>query len=478
MDLQELISAALERGVGISNMNAETVLGLSRNEVQAIRDASPERPVVGNASITNWQANNWKHYIGDSSVFVRQDSTGRDNIRREVAGEINAIAKNKNVFLFVEENSTVRAIDDAWKRLRLPLEEELTTTANIGGIEVLSRRATGETIDIDGVPVAKQNGNIIHLLVYPWHNLKTKKLTTVDMARQTAVFKAIVDAVVPSQESPDEEMKNIILSLDLLPAFARSIQESSARIKREKETELARNKATISELQGDIFVAASEIASTKSLLDSFSKAEQTEIVVRAQREISRKAESSQALMTRRRTELVRNITIKAELEQALAGAERDASVLQKEAIAKSLLEITRIRSIGPVRDVKLVGGRTPAIEVTLHPVVMEYRSSKYLIDGLVFKMNMTGNLNIKWKHFDQNRGGSPHPHVSTYGETCWGDAQTPLQQAIQRKEYSTAVRFITGWARVYNQHSPYQDITNFTTTQLSTGWHPELPVSL
>jgi hypothetical protein len=189
----------------------------------------------------------------------------------------------------------------------------------------------------------------------------------------------------------------------------------------------------------------------------------------------------------------REQTIESELQQTQARlidllaqrrnleGERQAAITEQEALSRetvirALRESARIAQLPPVRSVNVVArGARPELRVQLHPVVLEERGERYLCRKLIFSLPLSdpSPSGIRWERSDEV--GSPHPHVAPGDHhTCWGEASAHLAAALGRGELAAAVVVIAGWARLYNHSSPYYEISNFPTTTLAPGFHPEV----
>jgi hypothetical protein len=161
-------------------------------------------------------------------------------------------------------------------------------------------------------------------------------------------------------------------------------------------------------------------------------------------------------------------------ERQAAAAEQEA--LGRETVIRALREAARITQLQPVRSVDVVSHNNRAqLRVQLHPVVLEYRGDNYLCRKLAFTLPLSdpSPSAIHWERSDEV--ASPHPHVAPGDHhTCWGEASAHLAAALGRGELAAAVIVIAGWARLYNPASPYYEISNFPTTTLSPGFHPEV----
>jgi hypothetical protein len=154
----------------------------------------------------------------------------------------------------------------------------------------------------------------------------------------------------------------------------------------------------------------------------------------------------------------------------------EQAALGQETVMRALRESIRIAQLQPVRSVRVVAdGNRPLLRVQLHPVVIEHRSRHHLCRTLVFTVPLTdpSPSTVRWERSGES--ASPHPHVAPGDHhTCWGEAQAHLAAALGRGELAAAVIVIAGWARLYNHQSPYNEISNFPTTTLQPGFHPEV----
>jgi hypothetical protein len=186
-------------------------------------------------------------------------------------------------------------------------------------------------------------------------------------------------------------------------------------------------------------------------------------------------------VTSLRQQLMTAVREKANLDLSLEALDRAAGSLSNEVVTNALVQITRIRTRLPaVREITLASSRgNPRINVSLHPMVLAGEDGQhYLCDRLHFAFPLDGGSVPEWATVTRSRQ-SPHPHVNSGGSTCWGQAETPLRQALERRDFVTVVTLIVGWASIYNRNSPYVHLRGncgFPAVNLAPGWHPEIPV--
>lgn len=213
-----------------------------------------------------------------------------------------------------------------------------------------------------------------------------------------------------------------------------------------------------------------------SKIGDFATPRTGEIQARLEREIA----DSAASVDRLRDQLInalREQNDKTDEIEALKTADVTIDRNQAVEIFKHLITI---RKLTGVKSVEIVGSTDPSLKIIMNPFVLKRGRNKYLFNNLGFKVKITNgkNLNMKWLYFEQISGEyphSPHPHVSTGGSTCWGQAGQHLNGAAERGDWTTVITLIMGWASKYNGGSPHVALSNFPTTHLEPGWHPSLP---
>jgi len=159
-------------------------------------------------------------------------------------------------------------------------------------------------------------------------------------------------------------------------------------------------------------------------------------------------------------------------ERAMLDVERRS--MDSETIIRAAREAARIAAMGSIREVGVIDvNGVPNLKVTWHPCVLSSSgSSRRLIAPLTLHIPVTSGNGVN--HVTCPNRGRVHPHISTSGSICWGQASAPLQQALARSEYAAAVLLITRWVHEYNGNSPYVSLSEFPSTTLSVGFHPEV----
>lgn len=184
---------------------------------------------------------------------------------------------------------------------------------------------------------------------------------------------------------------------------------------------------------------------------------------------------SQARARSARDELVGALRARREAETAIRQSRTDREGRYAQAIGNAIAEIDRIRSLRPVRSCEVVErGGSFWLDVTLHDYVMQHhgRTERRLLTNLDFRLGITGRSqgHLAWG-LPERESRSPHPHVSTSGATCWGEAAGPVHEAVRSAQWSTVVSLICGWATQHNPRSEYvRFVESFPISDRPAGW--------
>jgi len=463
IDLTALLQSAVDRGMTANQLNAENVLGLSAEDVSRLRSrprqprlntVAPQRTPLPRRIVDGWQRGGVISLNAGNDVFLSHypKTPSETEALNRIITNIGGIAQTENIRIVMEEwpldigtMSASAAIKRAgFFHLRFPaLSTETLIQEQMQDTTVAKWRDTPRRgvrlIAVDGITVGKVDADDMGAVLFTNPFLSgTGKFVSARLEQRTALFSLILQALTsnyprpelaqseaPSAASHDDQLQDAILTLDLLPGFINAIT--------------ARTSTQRHEITNRVANASNEVDRIRRQLTD---------AVRA------KAQAD------------------AELE-ALESAENSLSMAH---ITTAITHINRIRQrIAAVRSVTLESNRgdNPRIAIELYPLVIRHSGQNYLFDKLAFTLPLTGNPTPQWQN---NTRQAIHPHVSQggNGNTCWGEAQPHITDAMNRKDYATLVMHIVGWATLYNVRSPYNQIENFPTTSLPPGWHPEL----
>lgn len=191
----------------------------------------------------------------------------------------------------------------------------------------------------------------------------------------------------------------------------------------------------------------------------------------ALQDAQRRQQQAQTQIDRTRTQLIE--LIREAEEQAQLAATLAAALPAQQAIAatEAMTTLNRIKALGPVRDCAVIEDRGEFyLRVALYPYVFTPaggRGARRLLEHLTYRVRIDGGSDIQW---EPSFTASPHPHVSTSGATCWGNAHVPVAEAFGRRDWLTLTVLVTGWITQHNPRSEYTALTNFPTTDLPGGW--------
>jgi hypothetical protein len=464
IDLAPLLSQAVAGGTPVSALTPEIVLNLPSTEVSRLRAAAAaalDEGMLPRDLISLWRdQEKTLDSEGHTHLLCAQPPPQRA-LRRAVLHQIAQIAEARGLRIVLEElaantdseysqrlreagffhlrvaNLRVDSASSYRESVRLRAHAMTTTTPLV---------ENARTISLDDVLVAEidEDGRGARLWLHPFLGVRSQ-LTSSGAPWRNDVFAAIIDAALvaaeehglvrehtPSASAGDESaLRDAVTTLDLLPGFVRAVGIDPLTQRREIEGQLTESTSNITRLRNQLMEA-----------------------IRAQTALQARAQTLTA----------------------------EAEALSVENIALALTQINRIRTrLRAVREITLVtGAGQPTISVTLHPLVMSYRRRRYLLDQLAFTIPLASDQHAqpRWLKTTLHHG-SPHPHVSSNGGTCWGQADAPLHQALRNKDFVAAVMLIVGWAGIYNPTSPYTPLNDghsFEVCDLAPGWHPELPV--
>lgn len=427
------IPQLLER-ISLDDLRVEHLFDLPAEQLAAARDYGHDNSFVIAADSVRGRM-----LRVDGAYVVYPESVRNDVARRmgRVAADVQA-ELDAAVALIVApaQLTSERAAAPGSIVLYLPAPITCTASVRLGRLKVDATQLAvedelDEAIRIGAAPVAVPRETLGHyeLLVHPF--LSNGAVSVSNAERRARVLKEICTAILAArgghsgQSEVDPALAEAVQTADLVIPVMRALSETMAPRQAELEER----------------VRAAELRAAEAREQMLS-----------------------ALQSKREAQ--------AELE-ALRGSSGQVGA---KLLERALVEVTRIRQNRCVKQVRFTGGSDPKIEVTLVPLVLRHGSGCYLFDRMRFTMPLltNGTPELAWEDVDP----SPHPHVSREGYTCWGDADQPLREAMRRREFSTVVRFVTGWASTYNHHSPYVPINQFPTTDLAPGWYPELEVSL
>lgn len=317
---------------------------------------------------------------------------------------------------------------------------------------------------------------------------KTKLAERLNITAKTLapIFKKIevVEPSLPEGTVSDEELIQAIDDIEILKMLFNSVATDLTK-------EYNKNKKAAARTQKDFQKGID------NLLDNSQNRRRLEKQVESLKEIAKESgidfsaeikklekelKKYQTKQTKEKTNIKNIFEKQKEIETRNELLQKEMAGYRGNQLFKSLTELERIRSNSCVASARLEEGRGKLyLNIVLYPYVMKNKNKRYLLGPLNFRLTLTSSnkfVSIKWI-WDKNNPRSrysPHPHVSASGTTCWGEAESPIRDAIKRNEFSTVIRYITGWASIYNSNSPYVYLNsqNFQETKLPVGWHPEI----
>jgi len=155
-------------------------------------------------------------------------------------------------------------------------------------------------------------------------------------------------------------------------------------------------------------------------------------------------------------------------------------IFSTENIGELLREYRFVKNNPAVAEVQIVQEAIPRMVISTHPLVIEYQERMHLLENLDFSIELD-SLRVVWEAFRGSgaatNNGQIHPHISTSGQICWGDASTLIDSARQNREIAGMVKIITDWMTLYNASSPYVRLEAFPEAPAGStpGW--QLPES-
>jgi hypothetical protein len=444
VDLVALVRDACARATSIAELSPELVLGLASEEVSRLRNTQslgvdPFAEARDNGGRPRFAVTRttW------SQVVCAPDKALRADVSRRLNDTLSELGRERDLRLCLElhgEPLDVEVID--WLRVALPRPDRLTSQIRLVRRQLAYQPQAGSP-ENDPVIVEDQvvgqwhEDGSLRLFVHPWVNHQGQ-VTTAAAPRRGEAFASLLDAALAQRppahiaagkvDAHDQQMREAIRMLDLLPTFDRAASNTSDADERRNSLS-----AYVRELDRDISDA--------------------------------------------RDTLVELLRRRGQSENDLRALERGDAVGLAERALVAITQLDRIRRLPTVRSISLAADNdgNPAITVTLQPLVMTGNNTRRLLRRLRFALVLAeGSPRIVWDPDSWGGSPSPHPHVSLEGTTCWGDAVIGLHGALGSQQYARAVLLISGWAREYNHDSPYVEIRRFEHTRLAPGWHPEI----
>lgn len=150
-------------------------------------------------------------------------------------------------------------------------------------------------------------------------------------------------------------------------------------------------------------------------------------------------------------------------------------IFSSENIGELLREYRFVKKNPVIADVQIVQEAVPRMVVTPQPLVIEYQGNSYWLENLAFSVELD-TLRVVWEAFRQPgqplHNGQIHPHISSSGQICWGDASTLIDSARENRDVAGLVKIITDWLTLYNANSPYVRIDAFPPAPAGSrpGW--------
>jgi len=213
---------------------------------------------------------------------------------------------------------------------------------------------------------------------------------------------------------------------------------------------------------------ASKIREVESVIQfiSSSAATANERRDRVQQEISAAADAERAA----RRGHIEAIRAHEEKKQTLQLVEEEAGLISKDEFATMVRDFSYIAANPAARNVTMTAGSNPRLIVEPYPLVIEHNGSKYLFENLKFSVHFR-TMAIKF----EDSVSMKHPHVSTGNTICWGEAEVPVTQSRERRDFVGLTRLVTDYLTMYNSNSPYVEISSFPAapTNASPGWQIE-----
>jgi hypothetical protein len=175
---------------------------------------------------------------------------------------------------------------------------------------------------------------------------------------------------------------------------------------------------------------------------------------------------------------INNLRDRIERNQAWRRSERDSqaveTVRQVEWDDHRAQVIARINQLGSVASTNCDRSCIGSITVTFHPLVISSQRRRYLIPSLILIIPLSPQpfQMPHWRRSAQSRQFETpiHPHIADERHTCWGGAEVPIRQALERGEYLTVVILAAGWARSYTANDHLCPINAFPRTRAAAGW--------
>jgi hypothetical protein len=192
-----------------------------------------------------------------------------------------------------------------------------------------------------------------------------------------------------------------------------------------------------------------------------------QMIERARRDIDEAGEQA----TEKRREYVAAVREIKLREGRLEQLVKTQEIFSAENVQALIREFRFVKNNPAIESVEIVQEGIPEMVVRPKPLVIDYRDTSYWLNNLGFAIDLT-DLSVQWLAFRSGSGHNVHPHISTGGQICWGDAAVLVQEARERRDIAGLVKIITDWMTLYNDRSPYVRIEQFPTSteEVSSGW--------
>lgn len=338
----------------------------------------------------------------------------------------------------------------------------------------------------DCIAFASSMGEV-GMLVNPFAKKTGSKVSLNAKNPVSEILKPVIEKIVERYETAknssrdtETDLIQAIDDIEVLRLLFTQVANDSVRSYQKTLDETERAKTNVRQGVDTMLAGGSK---NKQILGQIQALRQTaeETGVNFDGEIKRledKLNEQQVEKTAQIAKVKNQIAVKKDLISRAELLRREMAGYRGQQLIRALTELTRIRQNRCVAMAKLKENKSSLwMDIVLHPIVMEHDRTRFLLDQLHFQIAVSDSNHIKIKWFwNKDDLQSPHPHVNSGGTTCWGEASSPIGDALSRNELSTAIRYITGWASQYNPASPYVRLlrSNFPVTDLAKGWHPEL----
>jgi hypothetical protein len=305
------------------------------------------------------------------------------------------------------------------------------------------------------------------------------EITTIAEITPERVLGLSADEVATIRADSDDPRAEALAVLDLVPGFARAFAGGNGRRIEGLQRDAARQRASGEERRSHLttLLRDKRQAETTVLALQAVMTEHPDAVPALQRRCQQQQQiiaSANEAADQTRQAILEALRSGQRLAAEAAALEAADGQISVATITRSVVEIMRIRRIPAVRQVRLLSeaDHSGVIEVRLHPLVMHSPNDRanHLLTDLCFiiPLGATTPHELKWR-------GTGHPHAWEHGRICWGEADRPVAEALNRGDFASCVMFIVGWSRTYKPS--YRRLEQYPVTDLEIGFHPELPVT-